>query len=63
MNSNGILHLTVCPKGIVSMWDTPQLAAAGKQPHEVQVQVALTKSQMALVLRAEALARSKAGIK
>lgn len=60
MNSNGILHLTVNEKGTVSLWDTPQQAAAGKQKNEVQVQVSLTKSQMALVIRAEALARSKA---
>jgi hypothetical protein len=60
MNSNGIVHLTVNAKGIISLWDSPQAAAAGKQKDEVQVQLSLTKPQMALVLRAEQLARQKA---
>jgi hypothetical protein len=36
------------------------MAAAAKKPTQVQVQLSLTKSQLALVLRAENLARDKA---
>ena len=59
MNSNGILHLTVNSKGALRVWDTPGDAVAGKLKNEVVVQVALTKPQIALVLRAEGLARQK----
>lgn len=59
MNSNGILHMTVNPDGRLNLWDTPQDAVKSKEANEVVVQIALTKSQMALVLRAEGLARQK----
>ncbi len=60
MNSNGILHLSVNGLGRLSLWDTPATAMSGKEPDEVVVQISLTKSQMALVLRGESLAKQKA---
>jgi hypothetical protein len=59
MNSNGILHVTVNEKGHLRLWEAPGEAAANKTKNEVQIQISLTKSQMALVIRGEALAREK----
>lgn len=59
MNANGILHVTVNEKGVLSLWDDAATAARGKQKNEVQIQISLTASQMALVCRGEALARKK----
>jgi hypothetical protein len=59
MNSNGILHLTVNSKGDVALWPTPQEAIKSKGPHDVMMQISLTAPQMRMVLRAEALAKSK----
>lgn len=60
MNSNGILHATVNSKGTVVLWESPGDAVSNKKKDEVVIQLSLTKHQMALVLRAEALARGKA---
>lgn len=60
MNSNGILHATINSKGLLRLWDTPAMAIDGKSKDEVVLQLSLTAHQMALVLRAEALAKSKA---
>jgi hypothetical protein len=60
MNSNGILHATVNSKGHVVLWPSPGDAVSGKKKDEVVIQLSLTSHQIALVLRAEALAREKA---
>lgn len=59
MNNNGVFHLTVNPKGMVSLWDSAQAAAKGKQHDEVQVSMSLTRAQIVDLIRAETLARSK----
>jgi hypothetical protein len=59
MNVHGILHLTVNADGRLSLWDSPDAALRGKETDEINVQVSLTADQMRLVLRAQALARSR----
>lgn len=57
MDSNGILHLTVNEYGRISLWDSPVAARLGKDEGEVVIQLSLTKTQVASVLRATQLSR------
>jgi hypothetical protein len=59
MNSNGILHATVDHNGTIRLYESPNDAMRCKTESEVVIQISLTSHQMALVLRAEQLARSK----
>lgn len=57
MNSNGILFLTVNADGRVRSWKDTQESLLRKEIDETVVQLSLTKTQMATMLKAEGVAR------
>ncbi len=59
MNSSGILHMTVDAMGHVRVFDSPRELLAQKAAGDVQIALPLTRSQIAMVLKAEAVAKVK----
>ena len=58
-HKNGIVHCTVDHNGRLSLWDSLQKAIAGKESHEVNVDLTLTVHQIRIVLRAAQMAKSR----